>query len=312
MLGYFGPEATFTHQALLALADDPRWGDGVASAKPYSSVPAALAAVRAGEAEAVMVPIENSVEGGVTATLDILGDPEATPLQIMAEVLVEITFDLAVRPGTALGDVRRVITHSHAAAQTRAWVEQHLPAAEVVERGSTAGAAQEVARPDSEFDAAICAPVATLLYGLTAAAHDIEDNDAAVTRFVLVARRGPAPAPTGHDKTTLVAFMRANHSGALLEILQQLAVRGVNLCRIESRPTKTTLGSYCFSIDAEGHIADARLAEAMLGLKRICHNVVFLGSYPRADGIAPHLPIGGRDADYQAAANWLAGLTSAG
>jgi len=308
MLGYFGPEGTFTHQALLALADDPRWGGGVTSAKPYSSVPAALGAVRAGEAEAVMVPIENSVEGGVTATLDMLGDPDATPLQIMAEVLVQISFDLAVRPGTALADVRHIITHSHAAAQTRAWVEANLPLASVVERGSTAGAAQVVADPSSEFDAAICAPVATKLYGLTAVAHGVEDNEAAVTRFVLVARRSPLPAPTGHDKTTLVAYMRVNHSGALLEILQQLSGRGVNLCRIESRPTKNTLGSYCFSIDAEGHVAEARLAEAMMGLKRICADVVFLGSYPRADGVEPELPVGGRDCDYQAAASWLAEL----
>jgi len=305
MLGYFGPAGTFTQQALSGLRDDPVWGSQVADAHPYASVPAALAAVRSGEADAVMVPIENSVEGGVTATLDDLGDPDAAPLQIVAEVLVPIAFDLAVRPGTAPADVRHVITHPHAAAQTRAWVSAHLPHADVAEKGSTAGAAQEVANPASEFDAAICAPVATGLYGLEAAAHDIQDNEAAVTRFVLVARQGPAPAPTGHDKTTFVAYMRADRSGALLEILQQLAVRGVNLCRIESRPTKTTLGSYCFSIDAEGHVADARLAEALMGLKRICQDVVYLGSYPRADGVTPQVPTGGSEADYRAAADWL-------
>jgi len=305
MLGYFGPAGTFTHQAILALRDDPRWGGLVEDAQPYPSVPAALAAVRAGDAEAVMVPIENSVEGGVTATLDNLGDPDATPLQIMAETLVKVTFDLAARTGTKLTDVRTVITHPHAAAQTRAWLQAHLPGATVIEKGSTAGAAEAVADPTSEYDAAICAPAATTLYGLTAIAHDIADNDDAVTRFVLVARRGPSPTPTGHDKTTFVAYMRANHSGALLEILQQLAVRGVNLCRIESRPTKTTLGSYCFSIDAEGHIDDARMSEALMGLKRICQDVVFLGSYPRADEVTPHLPVGADDAAYEVAADWL-------
>ena len=334
MLGYFGPAGTFTHQAILTLRDDPRWGAFVDDARPYGSVPAALAAVRDGEAEAVMVPIENSVEGGVTATLDNLGDPDAAPLQIMAETLVDVTFDLAVRPGTALADIRQVITHPHAAAQTRAWLEATLPQAAVIERGSTAGAAEAVADPESGFDAAICAPVATALYGLTAAAHDIGDTEAAVTRFVLVARRGPSPAPTGHDKTTFVAYMpedgrptppedgrptppedgagpvtTANHSGALLEILQQLAVRGVNLCRIESRPTKTTLGSYCFSIDAEGHIADARLAEALMGLKRHSHNVVFLGSYARADGQVTRVPPDATDEAYQSADAWLDGIS---
>jgi prephenate dehydratase len=187
-------------------------------------------------------------------------------------------------------------------------VRANLPQATVTAEGSTAGAAQTVADPDSGFDAAICAPVATSLYGLTAAAHDIADNDAAVTRFVLVSRRRPSPPPTGHDKTTFVAYMRANYSGALLEILQQLAVRGVDLSRIESRPTKTTLGSYCFSIDAQGHIEDARLGEALMGCKRICQDVVFLGSYARADGGTPSVPPGGADSDYESAGAWLAGL----
>jgi len=308
MLGYFGPAGTFTHQAIMALRDDPRWGAQVDDARPYPSVPAALAAVRSGEGEAVMVPIENSVEGGVTATLDNLGDPDAVPLQIMSETLVKVTFDLAARPGTRLTGVKSVITHPHAAAQTRTWLETTLPGATVTERGSTAGAAEAVADRTSEYDAAICAPAATTLYGLTAIAHDIADNDDAVTRFVLVARRGPCPAPTGHDKTTFVAYMKANRSGALLDILQQLSGRGVNLCRIDSRPTKQTLGSYCFSIDAEGHIDDARVAESLMGLKRICQDVVFLGSYPRADEVTPHLPVGADDAAYGAAADWLKSL----
>jgi len=306
MLGYFGPEGTFTHQALLALASNPQFD--IADAQSYPSVGAALQAVRAGDVKAVMVPIENSVEGGVSATIDDLGNPDATPLQIIAEVLVNVTFDLAVRPGTQMGDVRQVITHPHAAAQTRAWLAKHMPQATVVERGSTAGAAKEVANPGSEFDAAVCAPVATKLYGLTALAHDIEDNDAGVTRFVLVSQRCACPAPTGHDKTSLTAYVHANHSGALLEILQQFAVRGVSLCRIESRPTKTALGSYCFSIDAEGHIDEARMAESLMGLKRVCQNVVFLGSYPRADEVASAISDGASDADYAGAQGWIDSL----
>jgi prephenate dehydratase len=150
--------------------------------------------------------------------------------------------------------------------------------------------------------------VAGELYGLTAVASDIADNPDAVTRFVLVSRPGPVGAPTGADKTTLVLFMRQDHPGALLEILEQFASRGVNLCRIESRPTKRTLGDYCFSVDAEGHIGDARLAEAMMGLHRTCAEVVFLGSYPRADRVQPLVPPGTANADYAAAASWLSRL----
>ncbi|MDR0837470.1 MAG: prephenate dehydratase [Propionibacteriaceae bacterium] len=304
MLGYFGPEGTFTHQALLKLEPN-------AAAKPYPSVPLALAAARAGEVEASVVPIENSVEGGVSATLDYLAASEP-PLHIIREIVIEVSFDLAVRPGTTLGDVRRVITHPHAAAQVRGWLAANLPNAELIERGSTAAAAEEVANPDSTFDAAVCAPVAREMYGLEALAHNINDNDGAVTRFVLVARADSGtsarPTRTGHDKTTFVAYMRADHSGALLEILQQLAVRGVNLCRIESRPTKTTLGSYCFSIDAEGHLDDARVAGALQGLKRICADVVFLGSYPRADEIVPNIPHWASEGSYAASKTWLDSL----
>ncbi|MDA8438612.1 MAG: prephenate dehydratase [Propionibacterium sp.] len=299
MLGYFGPEGTFTHQALLSLGVD-------SPTRPYPTVVAAIDAARRGEVEAALVPIENSVEGGVSATLDALATGEV--LTIEREVLLAVQFGLYVRPGTQLDDVRHVITHPHAYAQTRGWVAEHLPLAQVTEGGSTAGAAQEVSRPDSRFDAAICAAVAGQMYGLTAAASDIADNDTAITRFVLVGRTGAVPPRTGADKTTLVAYMRKDHPGALLEILEQFAGRGVNLSRIESRPTKHRLGDYCFSIDAEGHVLDARMGEALMGLHRICQDVVFLGSYPRADRVEPKVPHGGRDTDYDRAAAWLAGL----
>src|SRR4051812_41891263 len=302
--GYFGPVGTFTHQALLtlpAVPPDPR---------PYATVGQALQAVREGEVTAALVPIENSVEGGVTVTLDNLtyGDP----LVITREVLLPVQFGLYARPGSRLSDVRTVLTHPHAAAQCRAWLAEHLPGAAVTETGSTAGAAQAVADPSSAFDAAICAPVAGELYGLTAVARDIADNPDAVTRFVLVSRPGPGGAPTGTEKNTLVLFMRQDHPGALLEILEQFASRGVNLCRIESRPTKRTLGDYCFSVDAEGHIGDARLAEAMMGLHRTCAEVVFLGSYPRADRVEPMVPRGTSNRDYTEAAAWLDGLRHRG
>lgn len=298
MLGYLGPAGTFTHQALLSLTDE--------EAKPYPSVISALAAVASGELDAALVPIENSVEGGVSATIDLLASNGA--LVIVTEVLLPVQFELLVRPGTRLGDVRAVLTHSHAAAQCRQWLADNVPQAIVTEGGSTAGAAQEVSDPGSRYDAAVSAKIAGQLYGLESVASEIADNASAVTRFVLVAPAGSVPERTGADKTTLAAYMREDHPGALLEILEQFAVRGVNLCRIESRPTRTALGSYYFSIDAEGHIRDARLAEALMGLHRVCKEVVFLGSYRRADGLPPTVPPGSSDDDFVSSARWLAML----
>lgn len=298
MLGYLGPAGTFTHQALLTLTAE--------DARPFDTVRSALEAVRAGEIDAALVPIENSVEGGVSATLDYLAHGDR--LVITAEVLLPVQFGLYARPGARLGELRRVLTHSHAAAQCREWLARHLPEATITDASSTAAAAAEVADPSSRYDAAVCAPVAGELYGLVAAASEIADNGSAVTRFVLVARAGTVPERTDADKTTLVAYMRDDHPGALLEILEQFGSRGVNLSRIESRPTKTTLGSYFFSIDAEGHIQDARIAEALMGLRRVCKEVIFLGSYRRADGQPPTIPYGSTDEDYAAASDWLARL----
>ncbi len=298
VLGYFGPAGTFTHQALLALSDE--------EAMAFDTVPQALQAVRSGVVDGVVVPIENSVEGGVTATLDKLGN--GSPLRIVAEVVIPVEFGLYVRPGTKLGDVSNVLTHGHAAAQCRDWLALMLPKAKVVEAGSTAGAAEEVSNPDSRHDAAVCARVAGRIYGLEELAYNIEDNPGAVTRFVHVAKPGVLPERTGADKTTLVAYMHEDHPGALLEILEQFSGRGVNLCRIESRPTKTVLGSYCFNIDAEGHLHDKRMAEALMGLHRICREVVFLGSYPRADHVSPEIGYGFSDTEFEQAADWLATL----
>lgn len=298
MLGYFGPAWTFTHQALLTFSAE--------AAMPFATVGEALDAVREGVVEASLVPIENSVEGGVTVTLDTLA--AGRPLTIVREVLLPVQFNLCVRPGTRLEDVRRVLTHPHAAAQCRGWMHANVPWARITEGGSTAAAAEEVADPSSKYDAAICAPVAGERYGLEAVATGIADNAEAVTRFVLASRPTEPPQRTGSDKTTLVAYMRADRSGALLEILEQFSSRGVNLSRIESRPTKTGLGNYCFSIDVEGHVRDPRVAEAMLGLHRICADVVFLGSYPRADGVRPLIAEGFTDAEFAAAKAWYASL----
>jgi prephenate dehydratase len=298
---YLGPEGTFTEQALRSLPAARR-----ADLQPCATVTMALDAVRSGEADAAMVPIENSVEGSVPVTLDELALGE--PLMITRETTVPIAFSLLARPGVAAADVRRVATHPHAAAQTRRWCALHLPDAEVVHTSSTAHAASMLTRDDAEWQAAIAAPVAGEHYRLASLATGIGDNPGAMTRFVLVSRPGPPPPPTGRDKTSLVAFMREDHAGALMEILEQLTMRGVNLSRIESRPTGAALGNYCFSIDAEGHVEDARVGEALMGLRRVCADVRFLGSYERHDAVAPEIRPGTSDREFHDAAAWLARL----
>jgi prephenate dehydratase len=273
---YLGPEGTFAEAALRTVPAAAK-GD----LQPQVSVGAALEAVRRGEADHALVPIENSVEGSVSTTLDELAVGE--PLMVTREVLLPVTFALMARPGTALTSVRRVATHPHAAAQCRRWLATVLPDATVVPALSTAAAAASIADGSASHDAAIAAPIAAEHYRLEVLASDVEDNPDAVTRFVMVSRPGEPPLPTGHDKTSLVAFISDDHPGALLEVLTELSVRGVNLTRIESRPTGEAMGRYCFSIDCEGHVDDARLGEALSGLRRVCPDVRFLGSYPRAD-----------------------------
>jgi prephenate dehydratase len=298
---YLGPEGTFTEQALRSLPAAAK-----ADLQPCSTVTVALDAVRGGEAGGAVVPIENSVEGSVPVTLDELATGE--PLQITREMTVPIAFSLLARPGVGREDVRRIATHPHAAAQTRRWCALHLPDAEVVHTTSTAYAAFMLTQPDAGWQAAISAPVAAEHYRLATLASGIGDNPDALTRFVLVSRPGPPPPPTGRDKTSIVAFMREDHPGALLEILDQLTVRGVNMTRIESRPTGAALGNYCFSIDCEGHVEDARVGEALMGLRRDCADVRFLGSYERHDGVAPDIRVGTSDREFLDAAAWLARL----
>ena len=297
--GYLGPAGTFTQMAL------QQWGlpSGTAE-RPFGSVDAALKALREGEITAAMVPIENSVEGGVSATLDALA--QGDPLVVVAEVLVPITFVLAAREGMSLDAVERIGTHSHAWAQVRGFVANRLPAVTYVPTLSTASAAESLATdPEVSFDAAVCAPVAAQSNGLTALAEEIGDLKHAVTRFVLVARPGALPERTGADKTTVVLFQHHDRAGALLELLEQFAVRGINLTRLESRPTGESMGSYCFSVDFEGHVLDERVGEALIGLKRVCLGVRFLGSYPRADQVAVRVPPDISDDAFVEARDWL-------
>lgn len=302
---FLGPEGTFTEAALMQVP-----GAAEATRIPSSNVNAALDMVRDGAADAAMVPIENSVEGGVTATLDaIASGPE---LRITREVLVPISFVLVAPPGVAVADIRRISTHSHAWAQCRLWVEANIPSAEYVPGSSTAAAAMGLLGDDAHYDAAICAPlVAQEQAGLAVVAENIGDNPGAVTRFIMVSRPGALPERTGADKTTVVVPLPEDRPGALMDILDQFATRGVNLSRIESRPTGQYLGHYFFSIDADGHVRDARVADALAGLHRISPATRFLGSYGRADAqevrVAPHTS----DQAFHAAHQWVGGILGA-
>ena len=270
---YPGPEGTFTHQALSAYAPN-------ASTRPAGTVDAALAAVRRGEADAAMVPIENSVEGGVSATMDALAHDES--LHITGEHFLRISFVLAAAPGTALTDVRRLGTHPDAWAQVRRFVGSRLPSAVHVPTSSTAAGAAALAAGTATFEATVCAPIAAARHRLSVLAADIGDTNEAVTRFVLVRRRTTPPDPTGADKTTIAVFRCQDRAGALLEILGPVATRGINMTRIASRPTGTDMGAYYFSLDLEGHAEDERVGDALIALRRLGVEVRLLGSYPRA------------------------------
>ena len=298
---YLGPEGTFAEAALSRVITSP---EGPRDPRP--SVAAALAAVRSGDADAALVPFENSVEGSVPATMDGLADGD--PLVITREVFLEVAFVLAARPGTALSGVRSLASHPHALAQTGRRLAELLPGVTPMPATSTAAAAAAVAA--GEVDAAVCAAIAASRYGLETLVDDVADHAGAVTRFVLVSRPGPLPEPTGNDKTSLVAVV-GDRTGALLELLSEFAVRGINLTRIESRPTRQRLGVYSFSLDCEGHVAEPRVGEALAALHRLCEDVRFLGSYPRADGRENRpVPAQSADAAFAEAEDWLARLRS--
>jgi prephenate dehydratase len=298
-IAYLGPEGTFTQQALIAFDPD-------AAACPMPSVDAALAAVGAGEVDAAMVPMENSLEGGVPATLDALADADS--MYVVSEQLMPVTFVLAARPGTRPGDIRHVGTHPHAWAQVRRFARAVLPCAIHVPTLSTAAGAAALANGTAVYDATVCAPVAAANHGLEVLAEDIGDSKVAVTRFVLVAQRGALPAPTGADKTTVVLFQREDRAGGLLELLDQFATRGINMIRIESRPTGAAMGSYYFSIDFEGHVRDERVGEALMGLRRLAADMRFLGSYPRADRRRVPVEPATSDPSFIEARAWLRSL----
>lgn len=272
---FLGPAGTFTEAALAQVpeARGQAW-------RSVNNVGEALADVVSGRSVAAMIAIENSVDGGVSATQDALA--KVPDLRIIGEYLVPVNFVLVARPGTTLADVKIVAAHPVAYAQCRNWLETHVPHHGHIPSSSNVAAPASLLETE-QADAAVAPPGIENHLDLTVLATDIGDNPNAVTRFVLVSRTTVIPARTGADKTSLIVELPEDRAGALLELLEQFATRGVNLSLIQSRPIGDALGRYRFVIDADGHIHDERVADALLGLRRFSPKVIFLGSYPRAD-----------------------------
>ena len=279
-VGYLGPEGTFTEQALLS-QEDLAAGELVA----LPSIPDVLVAVERGDVELGFVGIENSIEGAVTATVDTLAFE--TQLLIQREVILGVQMNLLVPSGVGLADVRRVLSIPVATAQCRNFLQRELQGVQTVAVASTAQGARLVAGDEDDGHTAAIAPaVAAKVYGLEVLATDIEDHADNATRFVVVSRTG-IPAPTGHDKTSIVVFQRTDRPGSLLAILQEFAARSINLTKLESRPTKKALGEYCFLMDLEGHVGEELIADCLRDLKSKVADVKYLGSYPAAGEHGP-------------------------
>lgn len=279
-VGFLGPRGTFTEQALLTQPDL-----AAAELVPYPTMADVLRATETGEVAMGFVAIENSIEGTVNVTSDTLAFD--VDVLIQREVVIPIQQHLMAVPGAHLQGIEEVVSIPHATAQARQFLHRELPSVRTRAANSTAEAARLVAEAGDPTVAAIGNELAASIYGLELLAADIEDHPENETRFVAVAPT-VVPAPTGHDKTSIVIFQREDAPGSLLAILQQFAARSINLTNLQSRPTKKGLGDYCFLIDLEGHVADDVVADCLKVLRATGHEVKFLGSYPAAgaDGAA--------------------------
>jgi prephenate dehydratase len=271
-VAYLGPAGTFSEEAL-GLCD-------LAAGAERSDLPTIAEAFEAalrGDCQAALLPIENSLEGTVSATLDLL--VHRPGLRIRREVFLPVRQNLLARPGTALADVRRVISVPIALAQCQAFLRAQLPQAAHEQALSTADAARLAAAEPGA--AAVASRAAAQRYGLEVLREGIQDADANVTRFVLVMREDERP--TGRDRTSIAFTLDRDRPGGLHEVLGEFARRGLNLSKIESRPNKQAMGHYIFFLDFEGHRQDPAGAAALAGVLERVHGLHLLGSYPRGE-----------------------------
>ena len=270
-IGYLGPPGTFSEEAL-SLCDLARG----AERRDYPSFADIFEAVLKGECDAGLLPIENSLEGSIAATLDLL--VHRPGLRIRREVLLPVRQNLLAPEGLELEAVTRVLSHPQPLGQCAGWLRAHLPGIPHEVMPSTAEAArQAAARPGC---AAIGSRAGAERYGLAVLRESIQDGEANVTRFVLVMRDDEKP--TGRDRTSIAFTLDRDRPGGLHDVLGVFASRGINLSRIESRPNKQAMGHYIFFLDFEGHRQDPLGAQAIAGVLERVHGLHLLGSYPRA------------------------------
>jgi prephenate dehydratase len=278
-LGYLGPAGTFSEEAVRAAVP----GEG-ADLVPFPSIHEAVMAVHEGAVDRALVPIENSLEGGVNATLDALA-ADSRDVTIVGETVLAIRNCLIARDDLALEDIEAVISHPQPLGQCARFLHTELPQAAVRAATSTAEAVRQVAAA-SEPWAALGPRSAATLYGCRVLREGVEDEADNATRFVWLARGGTPAAEAGGGapwKTTVVFAGAGDRSpGWLVRCLSEFAFRGVNLVRIESRPRRGPLGHYVFHVDMEGRADDPQVAEALAGLGGHCEEVRMLGSYPAA------------------------------
>lgn len=267
---FLGPMGTHSHEAVLSLC-----GPDVEPV-PYATIEEVFTAVERGKAETGLAPIENSVEGSVNATLDALAFE--SDLEIQAEVIRDIHHMLCVAPGVGLADITRIVSHPQAIAQSRRWITEHLLGKPIDAATSTADAVRLAVEEPGV--AAVGSEFAAKTYGAEVLSDAIEDYAGNQTRFVLVGRG--IHERTGDDKTSLALFMKADRPGTLHMILSEFAFGGINLSKIQSRPTRKALGDYMFFIDLAGHLEDENVRLALDCLRLKLRRVKVLGSYPRA------------------------------
>jgi prephenate dehydratase len=279
-VAYLGPAGTYSEEALRASAP------GAVDEVPYPTIYDTVMAVHDGEVDRAVVPIENSLEGAVSVTLDTLA-LDATDVRIVAEVVHPIHHCVVAGRELDLAEVRRVVSHPQATAQCRRFLRERLASAEIVVAPSTADAVLSV-RDSSEPDVALGSRLAAELYGCRILVADVEDHPDNVTRFVWLAPEADAAEPAAAAAKTSVVFWGSGDEtpGWLVHGLSELAERGVNLTRIESRPRRTSLGHYMFFLDLEGGSGDPRVAEALEALAAQVEELRVLGSYANASGAA--------------------------
>lgn len=277
-IGYLGPEGSFSHEAASRWAG--RQGGGTVL-EAFGDLPSLFSAAERGSVAQAVCPLENSLEGSVTLSLD-LWLHESTLVQV-GEIVLEVRQWLLARPGVQLHQIERILSHPQALAQCRRTLRSLLPGAAIEHAPSTAEAARRVAASDRPW-AAVASGEAAARYGLAVAFGPVQDGDPNATRFGVLARGWPQP--TGHDRTSLVVGSLSDRPGLLRDLLAEFADRGINLSRIESRPSREGMGRYLFLIDLEGHASEPPVAAALAAVRRHVGYFRLLGSYPRDPGAA--------------------------